>query len=408
MADDIVPQRLKRGLGDRQKPLHSYPARERMTVQPTCVLVVGAHRSGTSAIARTINLLGAAVPEPLVPPHRSNPSGFWEPREMVEAHDRLLEACGSRWDDPRPLSPKAFTGPASDACRRALREMVHRGFGESRLLVLKDPRLCRVAPVLLEILAEAGAKPLIVLPHRSPAAVARSLKLRDGFATDRAYAIWLGHVLEAERLTRGLRRIALRTEQFATDPIDGAQSLARDLGCFETGAVDAAAADIAAYWAAGQSAGTKAPPATPDDPVLAELVVRGKALLAPKTGPADPSPAEADRLAAAFADWLAGFERKRSEVLQAALRAMTVPPEFPRGGWRWLARRAFTRLREPVWAAKLKRAGVFDPNFYLTKHPEVAAVGLDPLTHYLRYGALVGLDPSPDLPWPYLLHPQNA
>jgi hypothetical protein len=379
-----------------------------MIGQPTCILVVGAHRSGTSAIARTINLLGAAVPGPLVPPHRSNPSGFWEPREMVDAHDRLLEASGSRWDDPRALPSTAFTGPASDACRRALREMVHRGFGEARLLVLKDPRLCRVAPVLLEVLAEAGALPLIVLPHRRPAAVARSLGLRDGFATDRAHAIWLGNVLEAERLTRGLRRIALCMEPFVVDPIAGARSLARDLGCFEAGAAHTAAADIAHYWAAGQSAGPKAPPATPDDPILADLVVRGEALLASKTGSADSSPTEADRLAAAFADWLAGFERERSEVLQAALRAMTVPPEVPRGGWRRLARRAFTRLREPVWAARLKRAGVFDPDFYLARNPEVAATGLDPMTHYLRYGALVGLDPSPDLPWPYLLHPQHA
>jgi hypothetical protein len=379
-----------------------------MTGQPTCILVVGAHRSGTSAIARTINLLGAAIPEPLVPPHRSNPSGFWEPQVMVDAHDRLLEACGSRWDDPRRLSPTAFSGPASDACRGALRELMHRGFGESRLLVLKDPRLCRVAPVLLEVLAEAGALPLIVLPHRGPAAVASSLSLRDGFATDRAYAIWLGNVLEAERLTRGLRRITLSMEPFAADPIDGARSLARDLGCFETEAVDAAAADIAAYWAAGQSAGSKAQSATPDDPVLADLVVRGHALLASKSGSADPSPADADLLAAAFADWLTDFERKRTEVLQAALRAMTVPPEYPRGGWRRLARRAFTRLREPVWGARLKRAGVFDPDFYLTRNPEVAATGLDPMTHYLRYGALVGLDPSPFLPWPYLLHPHNA
>ena len=146
----------------------------------------------------------------------------------------------------------------------------------------------------------------------------------------------------------------------------------------------------------------------PDDPVLAELVARADALLAPKAGVADPSPSDVDRLAAAFADWLAGFERERSEVLQAALRAMAVPPEVPRGGWRWYARRAFTRLREPVWAARLKRAGVFDPDFYLTRRPEVAATGLDPLTHYLRYGAANGFDPSPDLPWPYRSHPQNA
>ena len=37
----------------------------------------------------------------------------------------------------------------------------------------------------------------------------------------------------------------------------------------------------------------------------------------------------------------------------------------------------------------------FDTAFYLARHPDVAAAGIDPLQHYLQYGWRGGLDPSP-------------
>src|SRR5579862_6234313 len=46
----------------------------------------------------------------------------------------------------------------------------------------------------------------------------------------------------------------------------------------------------------------------------------------------------------------------------------------------------------PHWR-KLRR--LFDPAFYLRKYPDVAAAGIDPLRHYLEYGAAEGRKPRP-------------
>ena len=59
-----------------------------------CILVLGMHRSGTSVTTRIINLLGVDLPQALVPPADNNPTGYWESRDLLTLHDRLLASGG--------------------------------------------------------------------------------------------------------------------------------------------------------------------------------------------------------------------------------------------------------------------------------------------------------------------------
>jgi len=67
------------------------------------------HRSGTSAVTRTLNLMAAAP---------DNAAGFWESADIMAVHDRFLAAIGSAWDDPRPLPLAAFATVAATALSR--------------------------------------------------------------------------------------------------------------------------------------------------------------------------------------------------------------------------------------------------------------------------------------------------
>ena len=58
----------------------------------TGVLVLGMHRSGTSALTRLLNLHGAALGDELMPARCDNPTGFWEHSAAVAIHERLLAA----------------------------------------------------------------------------------------------------------------------------------------------------------------------------------------------------------------------------------------------------------------------------------------------------------------------------
>src|SRR5947209_5380982 len=62
-------------------------------------VVVGMHRSGTSAMTRTLSLLGAGLPKWLMAPLDCNRTGIWEPWKVAELNDEILEAFDSEWDD---------------------------------------------------------------------------------------------------------------------------------------------------------------------------------------------------------------------------------------------------------------------------------------------------------------------
>jgi len=52
------------------------------------------------------------------------------------------------------------------------------------------------------------------------------------------------------------------------------------------------------------------------------------------------------------------------------------------------------RLREAIGARqahrRIRASGLFDPQWYVAHYPDVAASGMDPLGHYLRFGAREG------------------
>src|SRR5437763_425787 len=72
------------------------------------LVVLGMHRSGTSAMTRTLSLLGAALPKDVMQARSDNPIGFWEPQKVADLNDEILHALDSDWDDVFAFRPKPY------------------------------------------------------------------------------------------------------------------------------------------------------------------------------------------------------------------------------------------------------------------------------------------------------------
>src|SRR6266536_309453 len=158
------------------------------------VLVLGMHRSGTSAVTRVLNLLGLDLPTRLLPPKPDNRLGFWESMELQQLHDEALASCGSWWGDWRSIPQEWF---GSDDCRRfgdRVTKILERDFANSNVFVIKDPRICRIVPLWLQALARLDIEPLAVIVVRDPGEVAASLALRNEFDTSTSKLVWLRHM----------------------------------------------------------------------------------------------------------------------------------------------------------------------------------------------------------------------
>jgi GT2 family glycosyltransferase len=210
-------------------------ARGRRTASPAedsrrALIVLGMHRSGTSALTRVLNLVGADLPGRLLEPRPDNELGYWESAELMETHDRLLASAGSSWQDFSAFPASWFKSDLARGYRQEVLTVLRREFGSSPLFVVKDPRICRLVPFWLEALRELGADPLFILCFRNPLEVADSLKVRNGFHPARGLLLWLRHVVDAEIWSRDHPRSFLSYESLLRDWRSSISRVGRELG----------------------------------------------------------------------------------------------------------------------------------------------------------------------------------
>ena len=183
-----------------------------------CILVLGMHRSGTSALTQLISQIGASLPKNPVPAGAANVKGHWEPQDLVNFNERILAELNSRWHDCRHLDLTQLSADRYSYYRQVIVQGVLAEYAESPLFVLKDPRICRLMPLWRDALEEITADLSCVIIVRHPFEVALSLGERNRLPFQYACLLWLRHVLEAERETRAIRRLFVTYEALISDP----------------------------------------------------------------------------------------------------------------------------------------------------------------------------------------------
>ena len=155
------------------------------------LFVLGMHRSGTSALARVLNLLGAALPDDLLGANAFNPTGYWEPRAVIACNQRFLAELGATWDAPA-FDPEKQAARRDDMIARAA-DVLAKAYGEAELIAVKDPRCTLFSDIWAEAAERAGYQPRFIAIARSADAVAQSLERRDAMSADEAGALWSGY-----------------------------------------------------------------------------------------------------------------------------------------------------------------------------------------------------------------------
>lgn len=208
----MAPKPTKHSIGRRALGSHSHSI-----VTKQALLILGMHRSGTSALTRVFNLLGADLPRNILGAGNGNETGHWESTDLIVIHDEMLAAAGTDWHDWRAVNPDWINSTAANAIKQRLLAVLCQDYADSTLFTVKDPRICRFVPLWLNILNAFSTTPIPVLPIRSPLEVAASLRRRDGFALTKSYLLWLRHALDAEESTRTLPRAIVTYDMLLDD-----------------------------------------------------------------------------------------------------------------------------------------------------------------------------------------------
>ena len=194
------------------------------------LVVVGMHRSGTSAMARLLSLSGAALPSDLMAAGPDNPTGFWESTDVARINDQILAHYGSAWDDVFSGAQQPFANGIDEALVAEAAAAIGTLYGPSPLIVLKDPRVSVLGRFWRAALEQAGYAPRYVVMVRNPLEVAASLAKRNGFSREKSLLLWSSYMIAAERDTRDAPRVFVSYDHLLGDWRANLSRIERELG----------------------------------------------------------------------------------------------------------------------------------------------------------------------------------
>ncbi|MFT6301588.1 MAG: hypothetical protein ACI9XK_001506 [Granulosicoccus sp.] len=149
-----------------------------MTMSHSTVIVLGMHRSGTSALTGTLEKAGLQLGS-VIEEASDNLKGSRESRAIMLLHDDILQRNGGSWDSPT-------SNPEWSPVHRAFRDTIIETHKNHSLWGFKDPRTVLMVGPWCSALPSAT----LVGIFRHPFAVAQSLFNRSAMPYEKALELW--------------------------------------------------------------------------------------------------------------------------------------------------------------------------------------------------------------------------
>lgn len=196
------------------------------------VCIAGMHRSGTSLVARLLNLCGLYLgpADEFLPPNASNPEGYWENTQFVWLNDAILNQFDTAWDLQTPLPEGWPLQPEMIPLRNKAADLVQR-FGAHAPWGWKDPRSSLTLAFWKLLLPDLK----VVICLRNPLDVAQSLTNRGNSSTRFGLNLWELYNQRLLSVTRPEDRVVTHYDAYFENPHE---ELRRVLGALDLSASD--------------------------------------------------------------------------------------------------------------------------------------------------------------------------
>ena len=191
-----------------------------MKSKPCVVVVLGAGRSGTSAITRGLQALGVELGDRLRGGGGKNPTGFFEDEDLLTLNKRLKRLLGIRGDSVALIEWQQWETPAVQTLKQETLDTIRRRFGRYALWGYKYGRTLRMLPFWEAVFQDLDLEVRYVVATRNPLSVARSrakLDPRRG-TQEKSDLEWLVNVVPYFRRVRERPFVVVDYDLIMTDP----------------------------------------------------------------------------------------------------------------------------------------------------------------------------------------------
>ncbi|WP_075989062.1 sulfotransferase family protein [Vibrio fluvialis] len=156
------------------------------------IVVLGMHRSGTSAITKSLELFGVNLGEQLYGASFDNPKGFWEDEECLRINQELLNIDGYEYDSI--VKTPDLENEKVKVLHNEAVSVVSKNIEKYKIWAFKDPRTCRYLDFWQSVFDSVGCEVDYVFVSRNPISVAKSLKKRNNLELEKSYLLWAQHI----------------------------------------------------------------------------------------------------------------------------------------------------------------------------------------------------------------------
>lgn len=193
------------------------------------VVVLGMHRSGTSAVMNALACMGVSLGDDLLPAGKDNPKGFFEDKSINDLNIEMLSVIGQDWfslslvTDAQVdrLVTLGYLEKAADLLRAKIAGHEYFGF--------KDPRVSKLLKFWIKVFALLECETRYVLCLRHPLSVANSVLKRNKTPIRKGYLLWLSYNLAIITQALSTPLVALDYDQLMESPTKQLEFIAQQL-----------------------------------------------------------------------------------------------------------------------------------------------------------------------------------
>lgn len=186
---------------------------------PALILILGMPCSGGSVLAECLKILGVGKNEIAEGNGFSFIASQSAEKEIIHAHDSLLEALDFQWNMIGNLPENWSVCAAAENAKKRICDAVKRCFSDSNTLVVFDPRLSRLMPLWLDACRELSIEPAIIHISRHPGEIAASLQSANGIDLQTGHLLWMVYHRDAMIACKGRHYLFITYDKLLADPM---------------------------------------------------------------------------------------------------------------------------------------------------------------------------------------------
>lgn len=193
-----------------------------MKQQKNVYAVIGMARSGTSAIARSLQALGISLSENLEKPNALwNPKGFFEDVDIVFKVNRaVLFAIDYTWMSVNLVDQLCKNNEKLTGIKKMAIDLLAKKMQHTEHWAFKDPRTAKILPFWQDIFQTLELKDNYVIVLRNPLSCAASYQRVSGVDIEVGLMLWLMHLMPAIEGTAGKKRIMVSYDAMLKNPYE--------------------------------------------------------------------------------------------------------------------------------------------------------------------------------------------